>query len=252
MEKEVLFMNKKYLSFRTDMADERVDTYTRVNNLSEIDGIKVENKVEDGVTTTVVDVLNENGKEAVKKDIGRYITIDINETIDLKEDSDKIAKVLSNSINSMIDNDFKKSILVVGLGNESVTPDSLGPKVIKNINVTRHILNFAKDLVESNTRSVSAIAPGVLGTTGIETSEIVLSIVKSVKPDILIVIDNLASSSIHRIGNTIQLSNTGITPGSGVRNKREGINKDTVGIPVIAIGVPSVVDMACFILQKKK
>ncbi len=237
-------MNKKYLSFRTDMADERVDTYKRVNNLSEIDGIKVENKVEDGVTTTVVDVLNENGKEAVKKDIGRYITIDINETIDLKEDSDKIAKVLSNSINSMIDNDFKKSILVVGLGNESVTPDSLGPKVIKNINVTRHILNFAKDLVESNTRSVSAIAPGVLGTTGIETSEIVLSIVKSVKPDILIVIDNLASSSIHRIGNTIQLSNTGITPGSGVRNKREGINKDTVGIPVIAIGVPSVVDMA--------
>ena len=106
MEKEVLFMNKKYLSFRTDMADERVDTYKRVNNLSEIDGIKVENKVEDGVTTTVVDVLNENGKEAVKKDIGRYITIDINETIDLKEDSDKIAKVLSNSINSMIDNDI--------------------------------------------------------------------------------------------------------------------------------------------------
>ena len=155
-----------------------------------------------------------------------------------------LSSYLLNSTLSLPNSDFNKSILVVGLGNESVTPDSLGPKVIKEVQVTRHILNFAKELVEPNTRAVSAIAPGVLGTTGIETSEIILSIVKSVKPDMLIVIDSLASSSIHRIGNTIQLSNTVITPGAGVRNKREGINEKTIGIPVIAIGVPSVVDMA--------
>lgn len=237
-------MNKKYLNFRTDMADERVDTYKRVHNLSEIDGIKINSESADGIITTVVDVLNENGEKAVQKEIGKYITIEISDTIDLKDDKERIVNILSNKISTLINSDFNKSILVVGLGNESVTPDSLGPKVIKEIQVTRHILNFAKELVEPNTRAVSAIAPGVLGTTGIETSEIILSIVKSVKPDMLIVIDSLASSSIHRIGNTIQLSNTGITPGAGVRNKREGINEKNIGIPVIAIGVPSVVDMA--------
>ena len=132
----------------------------------------------------------------------------------------------------------------LGLGNIAVTPDSLGPKVVKNIDITRHLLNYAKDLVESNTRSVSAISPGVLGTTGIESYEIVNSIVKNISPDMIIVIDSLASQSIHRIGNTIQLSNTGITPGEGVRNKRQAIDKESLGVPVIAIGVPTVVDMA--------
>ena len=238
-------MNKKYLNFRTDMADERVDTYKRVHNLSEIDGVKVESSNQNGIITTVVDVLNENGAKAVQKDIGKYITIEITDinTID-EEDEENISQILAEQIKDLINSDFDKSVLVVGLGNEDVTPDALGPKVIKNIDVTRHILNFAKEFAKSNTREVSAIAPGVLGTTGIETSEIISSIVNNVKPDILIVIDSLASSSIHRIGSTIQLSNTGITPGSGVRNKREGINQNNMKIPVIAIGVPCVVDMA--------
>ncbi len=238
-------MNKKYLNYRTDMADERVDTYKRVHNLSEVDGIKVESSNQNGIITTTVDVLNENGAKAVQKDIGKYITIEITDinTID-EEDEENISQVLAEQIKDLINSDFDKSVLVVGLGNEDVTPDALGPKVIKNIDVTRHILNFAKEFAKSNTREVSAIAPGVLGTTGIETSEIISSIVNNVKPDILIVIDSLASSSIHRIGSTIQLSNTGITPGSGVRNKREGINQSNMKIPVIAIGVPCVVDMA--------
>lgn len=238
-------MNKKYLNFRTDMADERVDTYKRVHNLSEVDGIKVESNTSNGVITTVVDVLNENGEKAVQKEIGKYITIEIKDFTTLDdEEVDEISNVLSEQIKTLIDSNIDKSILVVGLGNEAVTPDALGPKVIKNVSVTRHILNFAKDLAQPNTREVSAIAPGVLGTTGIETSEIISSIVKSSNPDMLIVIDSLASSSIHRVGNTIQLSNTGITPGAGVRNKREGINQKSMGIPVIAIGVPCVVDMA--------
>ncbi len=238
-------MNKKYLNFRTDMADERVDTYKRVHNLSEIDGIKVESSNQNGIVTTVVDVLNDNGAKAVQKEIGKYITVEIPDiNVANEEDEEKISQILAEQIKELIDSDFSKSVLVVGLGNEDVTPDALGPKVIKNIDVTRHILNFAKEFAKSNTREVSAIAPGVLGTTGIETSEIISSIVKNVKPDILIVIDSLASSSIHRIGSTIQLSNTGITPGSGVRNKREGINKNNMKVPVIAIGVPCVVDMA--------
>lgn len=238
-------MNKKYLEFRTDMADERVDTYKRVNNLSEVDGIKIETNHKNGIITTIVDVLNENGENAVQKEIGKYITIEIKDLNNLDQDKNEgVIRTLSYQIKSLIGNNYKESILVVGLGNDEVTPDSLGPKVIKKINITRHILNFASELIEPNTRSISAIAPGVLGTTGIETSEIIMSIVKTVKPTLLIVIDSLASSSIHRIGNTIQLSNTGITPGAGVRNKREGISKKTLGIPVIAIGVPTVVDMA--------
>lgn len=238
-------MSDKYINFKTDMADERVDTYKRVNNLTEIDGVKVESKNDEIVTTTVVDVLNENGATALSKEIGKYITMEIKDIKYLEEkDKNKIINTLSNEIKNLIGEDKTKSILVVGLGNIYVTPDSLGPKVVQTVDITRHLINFAKDLVEPDTRSVSALSPGVLGTTGIETSEIITSVCNEVKPDIVIAIDSLASSSINRLGTTIQLSNTGITPGAGVRNKREGINQNTLNVPVIAIGVPTVVDMA--------
>lgn len=238
-------MNKNYLNFRTDMADERVDTYKRVNNLTEIDGVKVQSKNDDIITTTTVDVLNENGAKALSKDIGKYITMEIKDIKYLDEgQKNKVVTELSNQIKLLIGEDKNKSILVVGLGNVYVTPDSLGPKVIQSVDITRHLINFAKELVEPGTRSVSGISPGVLGTTGIETSEIITSVSSTVKPDIVIAIDSLASQSIHRLGTTIQLSNTGITPGAGVRNQREGINKNTLSVPVIAIGVPTVVDMA--------
>ena len=238
-------MNKNYLNFRTDMADERVDTYKKVHNLSEIDGIKVSTNAKDSVITTIVDVLNENGEKAVGKKKGKYITVEIQDVsyIDEKE-KEKIQINLSKNIHDLIGNDILKSVMVVGLGNIAVTPDALGPKVVQNIEITRHLIKFANNLVEPNTREISAISPGVLGTTGIETSEIIHSIVEKIKPDILIVIDSLSSHSIHRVGCTIQLSNTGITPGEGVRNKRSELNEDTLGIPVIAIGVPTVVDMA--------
>ncbi len=238
-------MSDKYINFKTDMADERVDTYKRVNNLTEIDGVKVESKNDEIVTTTTVDVLNENGATALSKEIGKYITMEIKDIKYLEEkDKNKIINTLSNEIKNLIGEDKTKSILVVGLGNIYVTPDSLGPKVVQTVDITRHLINFAKDLVEPDTRSVSALSPGVLGTTGIETSEIITSVCNEVKPDIVIAIDSLASSSINRLGTTIQLSNTGITPGAGVRNKREGINQNILNVPVIAIGVPTVVDMA--------
>lgn len=234
----------KSFNFRTDMADERVDTYKQVNNLTEIDGIKVESKKEDILTITTVDVLNENGKDAVKKDIGKYVTMEMKEVEYLTdEQKQKIIEALANQIKNVIGRDVN-SIMIVGLGNAEVTPDALGPKVVSFVNVTRHMLMYAKEYVEPGTKEISAISPGVLGTTGIETEEIVESVTKFVKPDVLIVIDSLASMSMSRIGKTIQLGNTGITPGAGVGNKRRALNKESLGMDVIAIGVPTVVDMA--------
>lgn len=231
-------------NFRTDMADERVDTYKQVNNLTEIDGIKVETKTEDVLKTTIVDVLNENGKNAVKKDIGKYITMEINDVEYITdEQKQSVISTLSEQIKTLIGREVN-SIMIVGLGNEAVTPDALGPKVVSFVNVTRHLLMYAKEYVEPGTKEISAISPGVLGTTGIETEEIIESITKFVNPEVLIVIDSLASMSVSRIGRTIQLGNTGITPGAGVGNKRRSLNKESLGMDVIAIGVPTVVDMA--------
>ena len=137
--------------------------------------------------------------------------------------------------------------MVVGLGNIYVTPDSLGPKVINEIDVTRHIIKYLPQYIDENTRPVSAICPGVLGTTGIETLEILEGIVQNIKPKLLIVIDALASRSIERISSTIQLSDTGIVPGAGVGNTRKELSKKTLGIPVIAIGIPTVVESAVLV-----
>ena len=138
----------------------------------------------------------------------------------------------------------KEDILVVGLGNVYVTPDALGPKVVNEIDVTRHLIQYLPQYVDENTRPVSAIAPGVLGTTGIETLEILKGIVENIKPKLLIVIDSLASRSIERISSTIQLADTGIVPGAGVGNTRKELSKETLHIPVVAIGVPMVVEAA--------
>lgn len=199
-------------NFRTDMADERVDQYKQVHNLSAIDGIKVTSENSNVSKTTIVEVLNENGKNAVGKDVGKYITMEITDIEYLTDDQkQQIISELAKQIDLLVGDNIN-SIMIVGLGNVTVTPDALGPKVVSFVNVTRHMLKYAKDFVEPGTKEISAISPGVLGTTGIETEEIVESITKFVKPDVLIVIDSLASMSISRVGKTIQLGNTGITP----------------------------------------
>ena len=237
-------MNKSYLNFRTDMADERIDIYKKVHNLSEIDGVIVKSTDTDNVKITTVDITNENGEKALSKKMGKYITIESLNMEYLTEDEKQILiSKVAEQIKILV-NDDHKSIMIVGLGNIYVTPDALGPKVVKYLDITRHLLKFAKEYVDSNTREVSAISPGVLGTTGIETFEIIESVVNKVKPNMVIVIDSLASQSVHRVGKSIQLSNMGIVPGAGVKNKRVGINEETLKIPVIAIGVPTVVDMA--------
>lgn len=236
-------------NFRTDLALERRDLYRHANNIeNEIDGIESEKEENDeNIVTTRVKVINEKGEEAIGKPIGTYITIDIkNLKIAGNEEIQKASEIVTKELKELIDKHTEKEgdILVVGLGNVYVTPDSLGPKVIKDIDITRHLLKYAPQYLEKDARPISAIAPGVLGTTGIETMEVIKGIVDNIKPKLIIVIDSLASKSIERISSTVQIADTGIVPGAGVGNARNELSKKTLGIPVIAIGVPMVVDAA--------
>lgn len=238
-------------NFRTDLALERRDIFKKNNNLEEIDGIETENKeIDENLKVSIVRITNENGEQAIGKPMGTYVTIDIKKLkLAEEEEIQKSAETLSQQLKEVIDKhiEFKDDILVVGLGNLYVTPDSLGPKVINEIDVTRHIIKYLPQYIDENSRPVSAISPGVLGTTGIETLEILEGIVQNIKPKLLIVIDALASRSIERISSTIQISDTGIVPGAGVGNTRKEISQKTLGIPVVAIGIPTVVESAVLV-----
>ena len=239
-------------NFRTDLASERRDIYQKANQVKgELDGKEREKEeIDENIKVERVKITNENGQNAIGKPIGNYITIDVKSLkIAQEEEIQKAAETLSKELKKVIDThiDNQGEVLVVGLGNIYVTPDSLGPKVINEIEVTRHIINYLPQYVEKGTRMVSAISPGVLGTTGIETMEILKGIVDNIKPKLVIVIDALASRSIERISSTVQLSDTGIVPGAGVGNTRSEISKETLGIPVVAIGIPTVVETAVLV-----
>ena len=239
-------------NFRTDLATERRDIYQKASKQEgEIDGIEsTKEEVNENIKVERVKITNENGEKAIGKPVGNYITIDIKKLkIAQEEEIEQAANTLSNELKKILDEHVDKQgeILVVGLGNIYVTPDSLGPKVINEIDVTRHIINYLPQYVDKGTRMVSAIAPGVLGTTGIETVEILKGIVDNIHPKLVIVIDALASRSIERISSTIQISDTGIVPGAGVGNTRSEISIKTLGIPVIAIGIPTVVETAVLV-----
>ena len=233
------------VNFRTDMAVEINDMYKKQNG--QIDGVEVQNEEKENIKITRVKITNEEGEKALNKPKGNYITLDIKniKTIDneqIEKISDNLAEELRNIIKEHISD--TEDILIVGLGNLYVTPDALGPKVVPEIEITRHILEYMPKAMPEDTRPVSAISPGVLGTTGIETMEILKGIVENVKPKMLIVIDALASRSIERISSSIQIADTGIVPGAGVNNTRKEISQKTLGIPVIALGIPTVVDLA--------
>ena len=181
------------------------------------------------------------------KPIGYYVTLEVPR---LKEKdpvlTEEVSKNLADELKRMVDVSMEATILVIGLGNWNVTPDSLGPKVIEKLIVTRHLIEYmpGKFNTKKGIRPVCALAPGVLGITGIETGDIIRGLVEKVKPDMIIAIDALASRSMERISTTIQIADTGVYPGSGVGNKRMGITRENMGVPVIAIGVPTVVDAA--------
>lgn len=218
---------------RTDLAIEAID--------NDKDGITSNIYEENNVKITEV-FIDDQASKRINKKKGNYITIEFNDITDY-DNSKIVEKIFSKQLENLLRKmniNSNQTCLVVGLGNSKSTPDSLGPLTINNILVTNHLFMLGE--VEKGFRSVSAIIPGVLGQTGLETSELVESIVKKFKPDFLIVIDALASQSIERVNKTIQMTDTGIHPGSGVGNSRKEISKDTLKVPCIAIGVPTVVD----------
>lgn len=231
-------------SVRTDLAIERRDIYESENKKT-ITGVRVEDEDYDDVKVTTVHIENEEGEKNMGKSIGKYVTIEMPELTQYDGViMDQVAHVLSGSLEKMIKLNDNSTTLVVGLGNIAVTPDALGPKVVKRLMITRHLKNLIPEDIDEDIRPVCAIAPGVLGTTGIETGEIIKSLVDKIKPDLVICIDALSSRSLKRVAKTIQVSNTGIAPGAGVGNNRMEINEKAIGVPVIAIGVPTVVNAA--------
>lgn len=221
------------LEKRTDLA---VECYEE-SQKTEINGVKVVD--ENGVTT--VSVLNENGEKEIGKPVGTYITVEVpsfvNDTDIFDGRLNKISNILKNLLPADCDN-----ILVAGLGNMDITADALGPKTNSYVLATRHISSdLRKEMGFENLKSVSTVRTGVLGETGIESAEIIKGIVNVINPSCVIAVDALASSSAERLGTTIQLSDTGIFPGSGVGNHRFEISEKTLGVPVVSVGIPTVV-----------
>lgn len=231
---------------RSDLAIEAAALFNKSeSDIKNIEGIEYKTEKCDSYTLTTVEVLNSRGEEAIGKKIGTYITIDcpkIRENDD--EAFDKVSAALGDILEKMLNLKKYHTVLAVGLGNWNVTPDALGPKVVSKLLVTRHLFEFIPEKIPDTLQALCAISPGVLGITGIETSEIVKGICDKVRPDVIIAIDALASRKIERISTSIQISDTGITPGAGIGNKRRGLDEEYLGARVIAIGVPTVVDAA--------
>jgi spore protease len=232
------------VSIRTDLAVEAREMYQKSNE-GDVPGVYIKEYNEGVCKITDVEILNEEGEKNLGKPKGKYITIDMPEFVFYDKDTMVIvSEVLGSVLSEMVSLEKSMTALVVGLGNWNVTPDALGPKVISQIMITRHLKQLIPDEIDENIRPVCGMSPGVLGITGIETSEIIKSIVKKIKPNLVICVDALASRKASRVNRTIQIGNTGISPGSGVGNKRMEISERTIGIPVIAVGVPTVVDAA--------
>ncbi len=233
--------------FRTDLALEAQEMYAESQDASSgIDGVKVQTLQVDNVSVTEVNITNERGAQVLGKPCGTYITLESPSIQSMDpETSEHISLLVKEQLSKLIHLGEQDKVLVVGLGNWNITPDALGPKVVSKIMVTKHLIDYIPEKMDENLRPVCAISPGVLGITGLETSDIIKGIIDKTQPDLVIAIDALASRNSERISSTIQLTDTGIHPGSGVGNKRAGLNQETLGVPVIAIGVPTVVEAVC-------
>ena len=226
----------------------------------EVSGVVLEEEYDEEreIKITTVRIETENGAKMMGKPVGTYLTLEVPDMASADDGYHReISETLAGFLEKYVENEETKkehskekgcSILTVGLGNREVTPDALGPYVVDQLNITRHMVQeYGRYGVEEESRIVSAIVPGVMAQTGMETAEIVQGVVKETKPDMILVIDALAARSSKRLNRTIQISDAGIHPGAGVGNHRSVITKETMGIPVIAIGVPTVVDAATIV-----
>lgn len=224
------------MNFRTDLALER----TQMLAPTELEGIETHINQIDNATITSVEVKNEKGEAAIGKPVGKYITIEIPPFTDDAELLDGRLTAVTTEIKRILP---QGTALVIGLGNRQITPDAFGPDCASMVIATRHISKeIAKSLGLGELRSVASLSPGVLGQTGLETVEVIKGIVDVIKPDVVITVDALSAKELSRLGCTVQITNTGIVPGSGVGNSRAEISQRNLGIPVISLGVPTVVD----------
>ncbi|MBQ9519233.1 MAG: GPR endopeptidase [Firmicutes bacterium] len=229
----------------TDLAIEAAECLTRAPDMG-TEGIQVikEDCILPETTVTHIKITDAKGAAAMGRPIGNYITIESPYMkTDDKDAHRRLAELLKKYLCKLDIFKNAKNVLAVGLGNRRITADALGPRSAGEITVTRHIL----DSLPADTRAVSAVSPGVMGITGIETRDIIRGIAEHTHPDLVIAVDSLAARRADRINATIQLADTGVSPGAGVGNKRAGLDKDTLGVPVIAIGVPTVVDAATLV-----
>ena len=235
-----------FFEVRTDLALEARENLDKSGE--ELNGIQIqeEEDSQNNIHTTTVTIKTENSAKAIGKPVGCYVTMEVP---DLGSEDEgyhrEISEVLAQRLKSLRKNRVG-SVLLVGLGNRNVTPDALGPLVMDNLKITRHLFKEF-GLTEEGKNQVSALVPGVMAQTGMETLEIIRGVVDETRPDMVIVVDALAARSIKRLNRTIQISDAGIHPGSGVGNHRCRLNHETLGVPVIAIGVPTVVDAATIV-----
>lgn len=231
------------MMIRTDLA---LEAQEMAASAGQLEGVKSEETKTGNVTVTRVQVLDERGEKAMGKPVGTYVTVEAAGLGEAEDEAyDGALEIVAKELGDMLRPCGDGLVLVAGLGNAGMTPDALGPQCIKNVLVTRHIAGeLTKIQGLEGLRAVAAIAPGVLGQTGMETGEIIQSVVQSIRPAAVIVIDALASRRASRVGNTIQISDTGLIPGSGIGNSRFAINRESLGVPVISVGVPTVVDAA--------
>ena len=231
------------ISIRTDLALEATEICEEQSTA--LDGVVVDTKELEDCTITTVEIINEIGSKIMNKEIGKYITLESDlMKFDDDDSREKVINYLKDELIEIFGTEQSKKTLIIGLGNWNITSDALGPRTVSKTLVTRHIFkNYNKDY-DDDFSEVAALSPGVMGITGIETVEIVKSIVDKIKPDRVVAIDALASRKMDRVNSTIQISTGGIAPGGGVGNKRKALDKSYLGVDVIAIGVPTVVDAA--------
>ncbi len=228
-------------NIRTDLAIEMHEMLMEA--AEELSGVTLRQEEKGNIHISRVKIESLKAQRQMGKPIGNYITVEFPDVnIAEGEDYEALCRVVAKEIEALLKLKKKSNVLVVGLGNRDITPDALGPKVVSRLMVTRHLLTYIPDQIDEGIRPVCAISPGVLGTTGMETGEVVRGVVDKIRPEAVIVIDALAARSIDRISTTIQICDTGISPGAGVGNQRKALDKSALGVPVIAVGVPTVVD----------
>ncbi|MGI6031595.1 MAG: GPR endopeptidase [Eubacteriales bacterium] len=225
--------------FRSDLIVEAHEALTTLGR--EAPGIQTKQRESHGCQITEVQVVDSRGEEAVGRPQGRYITVEIPRGVQMEEEEETLCRLLAEELKQLVQVEPSQPVLVVGLGNRSVTPDAVGPQTMDRVLATRHLWQLAPDSAQG-LGCVCALQPGVMGNTGLESAEVIRGVVEQMQPAAVVVVDALAARSVQRLGTTFQLCDTGIQPGSGVHNHRRELSQATLGRPVIGVGVPTVVD----------